>query len=72
MVRGHTGSAYGLISGYHFWKDYSFSYIINGALDGYKYDNNYIYEGEAITLHASIDGFIKIIEASTSERTSYF
>ncbi len=44
VVRGHTGSAYGLVSGYHFWKGYSFSYIINGALNGYKYDSNYIYE----------------------------
>lgn len=59
MVRGHTGSAYGLISGYHFWKDYSFSYIINGALNGYGYDSSTIYEKETVTIHQSVDGFLQ-------------
>jgi hypothetical protein len=35
VVTGHTGVAYGLISGYNYWKDYTYSYIINGALNGY-------------------------------------
>lgn len=43
VVRGHIGDAYGLFSGYHFWSDYSFSYIINGALYGYTQDYSSIY-----------------------------
>jgi hypothetical protein len=37
VVKGHLGAAYGLISGYFFWKSYTLNYIINGALNGYKY-----------------------------------
>jgi hypothetical protein len=59
VVRGHTGSAYGLISGYNFWNDYTFSYIINGALNGYGYDSNTIYEKEAMTIHKSVDAFVQ-------------
>ena len=44
VVTGHTGDAYGLISGYYFWKDFTFSYIINGALYGYIDDKTSIYE----------------------------
>jgi CubicO group peptidase (beta-lactamase class C family) len=36
VVHGHTGSAYNLVSAQHFWKDYTLTYIINGALNGYK------------------------------------
>lgn len=43
VVRGHTGSAYGLISAQHFWEDYTITYIINGALQGYKYGTGTIY-----------------------------
>ena len=44
VVRGHTGSAYGLVSGHWFWKDFTFAYIINGALNGYTYGTGTIYE----------------------------
>jgi CubicO group peptidase (beta-lactamase class C family) len=47
VVKGHTGSAYNLISAQHFWKsagsDYTLTYIINGALNGYKYGTGTIY-----------------------------
>jgi len=62
VVRGHTGSAYGLISGYHFWKNYTFSYIINGALNGYAYDSTSIYEKERTTIHQSVDAYIQKID----------
>lgn len=62
VVRGHTGSAYGLISGYHFWKDYTFSYIINGALNGYAYDSTSIYEKERTAIHQSVDTFVQKID----------
>ena len=45
VVTGHLGAAYGLISGYFHWKNYTFAYIINGALYGYKYGTGTIYEG---------------------------
>ena len=44
VVRGHHGAAYGLISAQHFWKDYTLTYIISGALNGYKYNTGSIYE----------------------------
>jgi len=44
VVKGHTGAAYNLISGQHFWDKYTFTYIISGALDGYKYGTGTIYE----------------------------
>jgi hypothetical protein len=62
VVRGHTGSAYGLISGYHFWNDYTFSYIINGALNGYSYDSATIYERERETIHSGVEGFVKKLQ----------
>ncbi len=62
MVRGHIGSAYGLISAYYYWKDYTFSYIINGALNGYSYDNVTIYEKERVVLDDSVNVFIQKIE----------
>lgn len=43
VTRGHTGSAYGLISAHYFFKDLTFAYIINGALNGYKNIPNSIY-----------------------------
>ncbi len=64
VVRGHTGSAYGLISGYNFWNDYTFSYIINGALHGYSYDSNCLYEKEASTIHRSVDTFLRNFQKS--------
>jgi len=44
VVRGHLGSAYGLISGYHYWGDYILSYIVNGVLDGYVFTDDCYYE----------------------------
>lgn len=32
IVKGHIGDAYGLLSALYFWKRYTFSYIISGAL----------------------------------------
>ncbi len=68
IVRGHTGSAYGLISGYNFWNDYTFSYIINGALYGYGYDSNVMYEKEASTIHRSVDSFLKNLQNGELQR----
>jgi hypothetical protein len=53
-VRGHTGSAYNLISAQHYWKDYTFTYIINGALNGYKYGTGTIYEYERLKIHIAV------------------
>lgn len=50
-VRGHLGAAYGLISGYHFWGNYTLTYIINGALHGYGYGTSTIYEKERLLIH---------------------
>jgi hypothetical protein len=44
VVRGHLGEAYGLISGYFYWKNYTFSYVINGAMKGYEKANESIYQ----------------------------
>jgi hypothetical protein len=54
-VRGHLGAAYGLISGYFFWKSYTLTYIINGALNGYKYQSGTIYETARIAIHSAVD-----------------
>lgn len=35
VVRGHLGADHGMISGLHFWNNYTLTYIINGALNGY-------------------------------------
>jgi len=58
VVKGHLGSAYGLISGYFFWKSYTLTYIINGALYGYKYEPNTIYETDRLTIHSAVNDFI--------------
>jgi hypothetical protein len=49
IVRGHTGSSYGLISAYYYWGNdtlgnYTLTYIVNGALNGYGPGNGTIYE----------------------------
>ena len=54
VTTGHEGAAYGLISGYYFWKNYVFAYIINGALNGYKYGTGTIYEGERLAIHKAV------------------
>lgn len=67
VVRGHIGDAYGLISAYYYWKDYTYSYIINGALNGYGYDNLTIYEKERVMLDASVNAFVQKIEQVRSD-----
>lgn len=57
VVRGHTGSAYNLISAQHFWKDYTLTYIINGALNGYGYGTGTIYEYERLKIYNAVDKF---------------
>ena len=44
VVHGHLGDNVGLISAEYFWKNYAFSYIINGALNGYETKNGSFYE----------------------------
>ena len=57
-VKGHLGAAYNLISAQHFWKDYTLSYIISGALNGYKYGTGTIYEYERLAIHSAVEAFI--------------
>ena len=59
VVTGHTGSAYNLISAQHFWGDYTLTYIINGALNGYGYGTGTVYEVEAIRIHTAVENFVK-------------
>ena len=58
-VRGHIGSAYGLISAYYFWGNYTLTYIVNGALHGYTYGTGTIYEKERLLIHEAVDNFTK-------------
>lgn len=58
VVKGHTGSAYNLISAQHFWDDYTLTYIINGALNGYKYGTGTIYEYERLSIYSAVEKFI--------------
>ena len=44
VLVGHTGDSYGLISGYYFWRDYTFSYYFTGNLKGYTIDPRSFYE----------------------------
>ena len=62
VVRGHSGSAYKLISGQYFWGDWTMTYIISGALHGYKYGTGTIYPYERTTIHNAVDKFTKTIE----------
>ena len=43
-MRGHIGESYGLISEYGYCGNYSYSYAINGARNGYHYINESFYE----------------------------
>ncbi len=54
VVKGHLGAAYGLISAQLFWKDYTMTYIISGALNGYKYGTGTIYEYERLAIHSAV------------------
>lgn len=51
MVVGHTGSAYGLISAYFYHEGYTVAYVVNGALNGYKYSANTFFEVERQMIH---------------------
>ncbi len=42
-VYGHEGDSYGLLSGYYFWRDYTFSYYFTGNLKGYTYNTGTMY-----------------------------
>lgn len=59
VVKGHTGAAYNLISGQHFWDRYTFTYIISGSLNGYKYGTGTIYEYERLQIHKSVQTFLQ-------------
>lgn len=59
VVRGHTGSAYGLVSGYYFWGKYTMTYIVNGALYGYQYNTGTIYERERMLINSAVADFVK-------------
>lgn len=54
-MRGHLGAAYDLISAQFFWKDFTMTYIINGALNGYGplFDNT-IYEEARVIIHKAV------------------
>lgn len=62
VLQGHLGAAYGLISAYFYWKNYTFAYIINGALNGYKYGTGTIYEAERLAIHSGVETFINSLE----------
>lgn len=53
VVKGHTGSAYNLISAQYFWGGYTLTYIVNGALNGYKSSSTSIYEYERVAIHTA-------------------
>lgn len=65
MVKGHTGAAYNLISAQHFWGDFTLTYIINGALNGYKYGTGTIYEYERLAIYNAGDAFVKTLQLSS-------
>jgi hypothetical protein len=54
VVRGHIGAAYNLISAQYFWKDYTLTYIVSGALNGYQYGTGTIYEYERMKIHSAV------------------
>lgn len=62
VVRGHTGSAYGLISGYYFWGNYTLTYIVNGALNGYGYGTGTIYEKERLLIYEAATKYINAMK----------
>jgi len=61
IVRGHTGSAYGLISAYYFWGNYTLTYMVNGALNGYTYGTGTIYEKERLMLCEAASNFVNAL-----------
>jgi len=65
VVKGHTGAAYNLISAQHFWGDYTLTYIISGALNGYKYGTGTIYEYERLGIYRAGDTFVNSLQQSS-------
>jgi CubicO group peptidase (beta-lactamase class C family) len=57
-VRGHTGGAYNLISAQFFWGNYTLTYIVNGALNGYKWGTGTIYEYERLAIHQAVQTYL--------------
>lgn len=70
VVKGHTGAAYGLISAQHFWGEYTLSYIINGALNGYKYGTGTIYEYERLAIYSAVEKFVAATKSATPQLTT--
>ena len=66
VVHGHLGDNVGLISAEYFWKNYAFSYIINGALNGYETKNGSFYEVERVLIHQAVNKFFYSIPSSKS------
>jgi hypothetical protein len=71
VVRGHTGSAYNLVSAHHFWKDYTLTYIVSGALNGYKYGTGTIYEYERLNIYTAVEKFVNARAAAASKGDSH-
>lgn len=57
VVYGHTGEDCGLLSGYHFWKDFTFAYYFTGSMNGYQNGTGTMYEGERMRVYSIIDKF---------------
>ena len=64
VVRGHLGDNIGLISAEFFWKNYAFSYIINGALNGYERKNGSFYEVERNLIQKAVSNFLTSLPQS--------
>ncbi len=65
VVRGHLGDNVGLISAEFFWKNMAFSYIINGALNGYETKNGYFYEVERTLIHQAVSRYVSSLGTET-------
>lgn len=61
VVRGHTGSGYGLISGYFYWNEFAFTYVVNGILNGYTYNSQKIYQVQRQKIHKIVDEYINTL-----------
>lgn len=62
VARGHLGNSDGLISGYFYWGSYCFSYVINGALNGYGNKTTTIYEVERVLVHSAVNDYFAQIK----------
>jgi hypothetical protein len=54
VVVGHIGESYGLLSGYYFWKDFTFSFYFSGNMNGYINDTGTMYEQERMAVHSVV------------------